>query len=65
MSVDPWKVLASRPTNESAVYFGSVGVKKTRYAVTCGLIADFTAIIAGIFIAYLFFHWRAAVVGPE
>jgi spore maturation protein SpmA len=39
-----------------AVYFGSVGVKKTRYAVTCGLIADFTAVIAGIFIAYLFFH---------
>ena len=39
-----------------ALYFGSVGVKKTRYAVTCGLIADFTAVIAGIFIAYLFFH---------
>ena len=39
-----------------AVYFGSVGVKRTRYAVTCGLIADFTAVIAGIFIAYLFFH---------
>ncbi|MCG8470161.1 MAG: spore maturation protein [Gemmatimonadetes bacterium] len=39
-----------------ALYFGSVGVKKTRYAVTAGLIADFTAIIAGIFIAYLFFH---------
>ena len=39
-----------------AVYFGSVGVKRTRYAVTCGLIADFVAIVAGIFIAYLFFH---------
>ncbi len=39
-----------------AVYFGSVGVKRTRHAVTCGLIADFTAIIAGILIAYLFFH---------
>ena len=38
-----------------ALYFGSVGVRKTRYAVTAGLIADFTAIIAGIFIAYLFF----------
>jgi spore maturation protein SpmB len=38
-----------------ALYFGSVAVKKTRHAVTCGLIADFTAIIAGIFIAYLFF----------
>jgi len=39
-----------------AVYFGSVSVRKTRYAVTCGLIADATAIVAGIFIAYLFFH---------
>ncbi|MBL4653222.1 MAG: hypothetical protein JKY53_10225 [Flavobacteriales bacterium] len=38
-----------------AVYFGSVGVKKTRYAVTCGLIADAAGIIAAIFIAYLFF----------
>ncbi len=39
-----------------AVYFGSVGIKNTRYAVTCGLIADFTGIIAAIVIAYLFFH---------
>jgi spore maturation protein SpmA len=39
-----------------AVYFGSVAVRKTRYAVTCGLIADFAAVIAGIFIAYVFFH---------
>ncbi len=39
-----------------AVYFGAVGIRNTRYAVTCGLIADFTAIIAGIFIGYLFFH---------
>lgn len=39
-----------------AVYFGSVGIKKTRYAVTCGLIADFTGIIAAILIAYMFFH---------
>ena len=39
-----------------AVYFGSVGIKNTRYAVTCGLIADFTGIIAAIFVAYLFFH---------
>ncbi len=38
-----------------AVYFGSVGVKNTRYAVTAGLIADFAGIIAAIFIAYLFF----------
>ena len=39
-----------------AVYFGSVGVKKTRYAVTCGLLADLTAVIAAILIAYLFFY---------
>jgi len=39
-----------------ALYFGSVAVRKTRHAVTCGLIADFAAIVAGIFIAYLFFH---------
>ncbi|NOX47084.1 MAG: spore maturation protein [Chlorobi bacterium] len=39
-----------------AVYFGSVGIRKTRYAVTCGLIADFTGIIAAILMAYLFFH---------
>jgi spore maturation protein SpmA len=39
-----------------AVYFGSVGIRNTRYAVTCGLIADFAGILASIFIAYLFFH---------
>jgi len=39
-----------------AVYFGSVGIKKTRYALTCGLIADFAGIVAAVFIAYLFFH---------
>lgn len=39
-----------------AVYFGSVGIKNSRYAITCGLIADFTGIIASILIAYLFFH---------
>lgn len=38
-----------------AVYFGSVGIKNTRYAITCGLIADFAGIIAAIFIGYLFF----------
>lgn len=38
-----------------ALYFGSVGVKKTRHAVACGLIADFSGIIAAILIAYLFF----------
>lgn len=39
-----------------AVYFGSVGIKKTRYALTCGLIADLIGIIAAIIIAYIFFH---------
>jgi spore maturation protein SpmA len=39
-----------------ALYFGSVGVRKTRYAVHCGLFADFVSIVAGIFVAYLFFH---------
>ncbi|HOR40244.1 MAG TPA: nucleoside recognition domain-containing protein [Paludibacteraceae bacterium] len=39
-----------------AVYFGSVGIRKVRHAVTCGLIADLAGLIAAIFIAYLFFH---------
>jgi len=39
-----------------AVYFGSVGIKKTRYAITAGLIADFAGAIAAVLIAYLFFH---------
>ncbi|MDP3915460.1 MAG: nucleoside recognition domain-containing protein [Bacteroidota bacterium] len=39
-----------------AVYFGSVGIKNTRYALTCGLIADFVGIVAAISMAYLFFH---------
>lgn len=38
-----------------AVYFGSVGITKTRNAVTCGLIADVSGIIAAIVISYLFF----------
>ncbi|WP_319229212.1 nucleoside recognition domain-containing protein [Draconibacterium orientale] len=39
-----------------AVYFGAVGIKNTRYAVVCGLIADFVGIIASILLAYLFFY---------
>ncbi|SFH08701.1 nucleoside recognition domain-containing protein [Pontibacter chinhatensis] len=39
-----------------AVYFGSVGIRKSRYALTCGLLADLAGVIAAIFIAYLFFH---------
>ncbi len=38
-----------------AVYFGSVGIRKTRHAITSGLIADLAGIIAAIFFAYLFF----------
>lgn len=38
-----------------AVYFGSVGVVRTRHAVPCGLLADFVGIIAAILICYLFF----------
>jgi spore maturation protein SpmA len=39
-----------------AVYFGSVGIKNTRYAITAGLLADLAGAIAAVFIAYLFFH---------
>ncbi len=38
-----------------AVYFGSVGIKDTRHAVACGLIADVAGVIAAIAIAYFFF----------
>ena len=38
-----------------AVYFGSVGIKKTRHALTCALISDAVGIISAIAIAYLFF----------
>ena len=38
-----------------AVYFGSVGVRHTRHAVTCGLLADLAGVIAAIAICYLFF----------
>ena len=38
-----------------AVYFGSVGIRKTRHAVTCGLLADLAGIIAAIVLAYIFF----------
>ncbi|MBE6326215.1 MAG: hypothetical protein E7077_03970 [Bacteroidales bacterium] len=39
-----------------ALYFGSVGIRKTRYAVTAGLVADTVGAIAAIFIAYYFFR---------
>lgn len=38
-----------------AVYFGSVGIRNTRHAVTCGLLADLAGVLAAIGIAYLFF----------
>lgn len=38
-----------------ALYFGSVGIKKTRYAIPAGLLADLAGVIAAIFVAYLFF----------
>jgi spore maturation protein SpmA len=39
-----------------ALYFGSVSIRRTRHAVTCGLIADGAGVVAAVFIAYLFFH---------
>ena len=38
-----------------AVYFGSIGVRHTRHAVVCGLLADLAGVIAAIAIAYMFF----------
>ena len=39
-----------------ALYFGSVGITRTRYAVGYGLLADLAAVVAAIAVAYLFFH---------
>ncbi len=39
-----------------AVYFGSVKITNTRYAVTVGLIADFIGIVSAILLGYFFFH---------
>jgi spore maturation protein SpmA len=39
-----------------AVYFGSVGIRHTRHAVACGLMADLAGVVAAIAIAYLFFE---------
>jgi len=38
-----------------ALYFGSVGIKKSRYAIPAGLFADLAGVIAAIFVGYLFF----------
>ena len=39
-----------------ALYFGSVGITKTRYAIGFGLLADFAGVAAAVAVAYLFFH---------
>ena len=39
-----------------ALYFGSVGIKRTRYAIIAGLIADLAGAITAILLAYIFFH---------
>ena len=38
-----------------AIYFGAVGIKRIRHAVACGIIADFSGIIAAIVVGYWFF----------
>jgi spore maturation protein SpmB len=38
-----------------ALYFGSVGIKRSRYAIPAGLIADLAGVVAAILVAYLFF----------
>ena len=39
-----------------AVYFGAVSIKKTRHALPCALLSELAGIVAGIIIAYIFFH---------
>ncbi len=39
-----------------AIYFGSVGIKKYRHSVACGLMADFAGMVAAVLISYFFFH---------
>ncbi|HYC36257.1 MAG TPA: nucleoside recognition domain-containing protein [Usitatibacter sp.] len=39
-----------------ALYFGAVGITKTRYSIAYGLLADLAAVVAAIWVAYLFFH---------
>jgi spore maturation protein SpmB len=38
-----------------AVYFGAVGIKRTRHAVSCALLADLAGVVAAIGVCYLFF----------
>ena len=44
------------PKVRLAVYFGSVGIRKERHALACGLFSDLVAIIVAIVVAYWFFH---------
>jgi len=39
-----------------ALYFGSVGIRHSRYAIPFGLFADLMGVIAGIALGYFFFH---------
>jgi len=39
-----------------AVYFGSVGIRHVRHAVSCALIADAAGILTAIVVGYWFFH---------
>ncbi len=39
-----------------ALYFGSVGIKNTRYAIVAGLLADTIGVVTAVFLAYMFFH---------
>jgi spore maturation protein SpmA len=39
-----------------AVYFGSVNIRHTRYALSCGLLADLVSVVAAILVAYAFFY---------
>lgn len=41
-----------------AIYFGSVGIRKYRYSVTCGLLADLAGIVAAVMFSYFFFGAR-------
>jgi spore maturation protein SpmA len=47
-----------------ALYFGSVGITKTKYAVACGLLADLVGVLAAILLCYFFFSERALYVLP-
>ena len=48
-----------------AVYFGSVGIRKTKYAIKAGLMADLAGVVAGIVMAYMFFGNGSALTPQE